>query len=71
PAIILSILTVYAGSLLNVPVEMSLLKNFLEFGIVVAIAYALCLPIIIFSVTEKEKKLGWAILNNMRERFQV
>jgi hypothetical protein len=62
---------VYIGYLLDIPLEIYLVKNFLEFGIVTAIAYAICLPIILFSITEKEKKLGLAILNNMRGRLQV
>jgi O-antigen/teichoic acid export membrane protein len=71
PTVIMSLLAVYMGHLLDLPIQFDILKNFLEFGIVAAMAYALCLPTILFSITEKEKKLGLAVLNNMRERLQI
>jgi len=71
PTIVFSALTFYLGGMLDVPLDIDVLKNIAEFGIVVSVAYLLCLPAILLNIKEREKRFGMILLNNMRDRFQV
>ncbi len=70
PTLLMVPVTLYVGGMLDLPIQISILKSCLEFGVITAISYLIALPFIWFSVTAKEKELAMSMLGPYLSRIR-
>jgi O-antigen/teichoic acid export membrane protein len=75
PTLLMVPVMLYVGGMLDLPIQMSILKSFLEFGIITGISYLVALPFIWLSITAGEKELAMSmlgpVLSKAREIMQL
>jgi O-antigen/teichoic acid export membrane protein len=75
PTLLMVPVMLYVGGLLDLPIQISILKSFLEFGVITGISYAVALPFIWSSITSAEKQLAMSmlkpVLSKAREIVQL
>jgi hypothetical protein len=70
PTLIMVPITLYIGGMLNLPIQVAILKSLVEFGVITAISYLIALPFIWFSVTAREKELAMSMLDPYLSRVR-